>query len=200
MTGTAGGHTAFPAEVHLSGLGITLREWHDSDIPAMAHLFDDPQVDRWTPLRAPFDGAAARAYLGQARQRRADGQRMQLAITTDGAAPLGEILLFRTGTVGEAELAYAIGASHRRQRLASRAVRLMISYACDALALTRLLLRIAEDNLASAAVAGRCGFRLTDAAPLARQAAQDPLLTWRHTLRPSPRDAVRVAIKHTEHR
>lgn len=200
MTGTAGEHTPFPAEVHLTGLGITLREWHNSDVPAMAHLFDDPQVDRWTPLRAPFDEAAARAYLDQARQRRADDQRMQLAITTDGAAPLGEILLFRTGTVGEAELAYAIGAAHRRQGLASRAVRLMISYAYDVLALTRLLLRIAEDNLASAAVARGCGFQLTDAAPLTRQGAREPLLTWRHTLRPSPRDAGRVAIKHVGHR
>jgi RimJ/RimL family protein N-acetyltransferase len=110
MTTTAGGHIPFPAEVHLSGLGIILREWHDSDIPAMAHLFDEPQADRWTPLRSPFDEAAARAYLGRARQRRADDQRIQLAITTDGAAPLGEILLFRTGTPGEAELAYAVGA------------------------------------------------------------------------------------------
>ncbi|WP_433519915.1 GNAT family N-acetyltransferase [Nonomuraea sp. CA-143628] len=180
MTSTAVGHIPFPAEVRLSGLGITLREWRDGDIPAMAHLFDDPQVDRWTPLHSPFDETAARAYLGQARQRRADDQRMQLAITTDGAAPRGEILLFRTGSPGEAELAYAIGADHRHQRLASRAVRLMISYAYDVLALTRLLLRIAEDNLASAAVAGSCGFQLTDAAPISRQAARDPLLTWRH--------------------
>jgi Acetyltransferase (GNAT) domain len=110
---------AFPDHITITGLGLTLREWTDADIPAMAELFDDPDVDRFTPLRAPFDLAAARAYLQTARQTRAEGGRLQLAITTDGHTPQGEILLFRArgsdltpdtaDTADTAELAYAIG-------------------------------------------------------------------------------------------
>ncbi|MFF3256037.1 GNAT family N-acetyltransferase [Actinacidiphila glaucinigra] len=69
-----------PTDLRISGLGLILREWHDDDLPAMVTLFDDSAVDRFTPLRSPFDLQAARAYLTRARQRRAEG-RVQLAIT-----------------------------------------------------------------------------------------------------------------------
>jgi hypothetical protein len=104
-----------PADATISGFGLYLREWTDADLPVMVELFDDPQVDRWTPLRRPFDLAAARAYLDQARTRRAEGRSIQLAITTDEHTALGEVLLFVTGPDGrepagrDAELAYAVG-------------------------------------------------------------------------------------------
>ncbi|WP_371781906.1 GNAT family N-acetyltransferase [Streptosporangium subroseum] len=61
-----------PADIRLTGLGLVLREWTDDDLPVMVELFDDARVNRWTPLRSPFDKEAARTYLAQARQRRAD--------------------------------------------------------------------------------------------------------------------------------
>ncbi len=85
-------------------------------MPAMVELFDDCAVDRWTPLRAPFDETAARAYLDRARGHRAQGRGLQLAITTDGRRPLGEILLFPTGAPGEVELAYAADQPRGRPR------------------------------------------------------------------------------------
>jgi RimJ/RimL family protein N-acetyltransferase len=172
---------SLPATVHLAGHGLILREWADEDVPAMAALFDDPLVDHFTPLRSPFDLAAARAYLDKARDDRAAGRRVQLAITTDGATPKGEILLSRTGDADNAELAYAIGSHHRRQRLATRAVQLITGYAYTELAMNQVLLRIPAENIASAAVARAAGFRLTDAAPITRENARYPLLTWAHT-------------------
>ncbi|MFC4009907.1 GNAT family N-acetyltransferase [Nonomuraea purpurea] len=180
MTTHNTGRLAFPNDIRPTGLGLVLREWDDHDVPAMAELFDEPAVDRWTPLRAPFDQAAARAYLNQARQRRAYGEGLQLAITTDGHRPLGEILLFPTGTAHEVELAYAIGAAHRRQGLASRAVHLITTYAYDPLAATRVLLRIPPGNTASAGVARSAGFQLTPAPLIRREGARDPLRTWLH--------------------
>jgi RimJ/RimL family protein N-acetyltransferase len=177
---------AFPSGIHLAGLGLILREWGDQDVPTMVELFDEPQVDRWTPLRSPFDPAAARAYLDQARRSRASDQRIQLAITTDGRRPMGEILLFRTGTSGEAELAYAVGAAHRRQRLTFRAMQLMTRYAYESLAMNRLLLRIAAGNAASAALARACDFHRTDSPSITREGAQDALLTWQHRRPPTP--------------
>ncbi|GGO70722.1 GNAT family N-acetyltransferase [Nonomuraea cavernae] len=178
---------ALPGDVHLAGAGLILREWAEQDLPAMSELFDEPAVARWTPLRSPFDQSAARAYLDQARQRRAEGRRLQLAITTDGGRPLGEILLFVTGEPGEVELAYAVGAAHRGRGLAVRAVQLITAYAYDPLAGSRVLLRIAAGNTASAAVARSAGFRLTDAPALVREGS-DPLHTWLHHRTTAPQE------------
>ncbi|MEV0406017.1 GNAT family N-acetyltransferase [Actinoallomurus sp. NPDC050550] len=182
MATASNGGIIVPAAIQLTGSGLILREWDDDDVPAMAELFDEPHIDRWAPLRAPFDQAAARAYLDLARRRRAAGRRLQLAITTDGHRPLGEILLFPTGAPGEVELAYAIGAAHRRQRLAGRAVQLITAYAYayDTLAATRVIVRIPAGNTASAAVARTAGFQLTTAPLISREGARDPLHTWLH--------------------
>jgi RimJ/RimL family protein N-acetyltransferase len=171
----------FSAHIRLRGLGLVLREWSDQDLPVMVELFDDPHVDRWTPLRSPFDLTAARTYLDRARDQRAAGRRLQLAVTTDGQDAKGEILLTRIGTNDrDAELAYAIGPKHRRQRLAARAVELITTYAHAELAINQVLLRIPEHNHASAAVARTAGFELTDAPPITREGVRYSLLTWRH--------------------
>jgi RimJ/RimL family protein N-acetyltransferase len=119
MTTPAPAEHSFPSRITLSGLGLHLREWTDEDLPVMVELFDEPQIARWTPLASPFDLSAAQAYLAKAREAHVAGRGIQLAITTDGRQARGEILLYRAGEDGQdAELAYAIGARHRRQRLA----------------------------------------------------------------------------------
>lgn len=41
---------SFPERISLSGFGLHLREWTNTDLAVMTDLFDDPQVARWTPL------------------------------------------------------------------------------------------------------------------------------------------------------
>jgi RimJ/RimL family protein N-acetyltransferase len=163
--------------VVVSGLGLHLREWADDDLPVLVELFDDPDVSRWTPLPSPFDLPAARTYLDQARTRRPEGRGIQLAITTDGRAALGEILLVPAGRT--AELAYAVGRAHRGQGLTTRAVRLMTGYAYRELAMDQVVLRIDPANMPSVAVARATGFELTDEEPITRRGSR-PLDTWRH--------------------
>ncbi|MFC4060903.1 GNAT family N-acetyltransferase [Planomonospora corallina] len=180
--------TVFAPSISLSGQGIRLREWTDADLPAMAGLFDDPQIDRWTPIRSPFTVGDARAYLTRAREGRAAGTRIHLAITGEGGAAQGEVLLFRAGPHdSDAELGYAIGAPYRRRGLATRAVRLMTGYAYGTLGMGRVLLRIAPGNEASAAVARAAGFHLTGDEPVVRDRAGEPvsLLTWCHRRTPA---------------
>lgn len=180
-------HNHFPENIRIGGHGLILREWAGQDLPIMVELFDDPAVDRFTPLHSPFDLTAARAYLERAHEQRAADLRIQLAITTAGSPPLGEILLFRTAddTHG-AELAYAIGPQHRRQGLAARAVRLIGDYAYATLGMRRLYLRIPAENTASAAVARATGFQRTDDPPVTLERARYPLHTWRHHPAPQP--------------
>lgn len=169
-------HTPVPA-----GDGLQLREWTEADVPALSALFDEPEMDRWTPLRAPFDETAARAYVARARERQAAGEALQLAITTEGHTPMGEVLLFKATEDGsEVELAYGIGAPYRRRGLASRAVRLMLPHAFLDVGVRRAVLRIEPDNAASAAVALRTGFRLTNEPPVIRESGSRSvtLRTW----------------------
>ena len=171
----------------LADQGLVLREWTDEDLPAMSELFDDPDVARWTPLASPFDADAARAYLERAREARGAGRRLQLAVTTDGGAPLGEVMLMLRDVEGEVELGYAIGAAHRGRGLAAAGVRLLTGLAHDGLGMNRVVLRIDPGNAPSIAVARTTGFRLADEPPVV---LRDPdgsevlLRIWEH-LRPT---------------
>jgi RimJ/RimL family protein N-acetyltransferase len=150
----------FPERIELSGEGLVLRDWTEADLAAMPELFDHPDVAYWTPIVSPFDAGAALARLSRARQLRAEGVAVVLAITLDGGAPLGEVMLRRAaeGT----ELGYAVGPAHRGQGLAARAVRVMAAYAFDQLGAEQVILELEAENAASVAVAAKAGFVLLD--------------------------------------
>ena len=176
---TTAGRLPYP--IALTGDGISLREWRDEDLDDLVRLLDEPEIARWTPMPSPFDLEAGVAYLKRARQSRASGQRIQLAITVDGTRPVGEVLLFGVDAgVREAELGYLIGAEHRRRGLASAALSLLSGYARSTLGLNRLVLRIDPANTASCAVARRCGYRLTGEPPILQEGPYGPssLDTW----------------------
>ncbi|ARF53512.1 GNAT family N-acetyltransferase [Streptomyces gilvosporeus] len=152
--------SSFPARIELAGEGLVLRDWTEADLAAMPELFDHPDIAYWTPIVSPFDEAAARTRLERDRQLRAEGTAILLAITVDGGAPLGEVMLRRApeGT----ELGYAVGPAHRGQGLAARAVRVMAGYAFEQLGVERVILELEAENDASVAVATRTGFSLLD--------------------------------------
>ena len=176
---TTVGRLPFP--ITLVGDGVHLREWAPEDLGDLVEMLDEPDIARWTPMPSPFDLEAGLAYLKRARQGRMSGQRIQLAITADGGRPLGEVLLFGVDTgLREAELGYLVGAAHRRRGLAAGALSLLSGYAHTALHLGRLLLRIDPRNVASCAVARRCGYRLTGEPPILQEGPHGPssLETW----------------------
>ncbi|WP_369241585.1 GNAT family N-acetyltransferase [Streptomyces sp. R21] len=171
-----------PAALQLEGFGIRLREWSDDDVADLAALYDDPEIDRWTPVPSPFDVEAARVYLAAARRKRTEGLSVQLVITTDGLRPLGEVLLFRSAAdERDVELAYGVGAPYRGRGLASNAVRLVAEYAARHIGARRTVLCIEEGNAASEAVARATGFVLTGDEPVLRTAKgrEVVLRTWR---------------------
>jgi RimJ/RimL family protein N-acetyltransferase len=174
----------FAGPIRVVGLGLLLREWEAGDVPAMVELFDDDEVARWTPLASPFDRAAAERYFQRAQERRAQGFSVQLAVTTDGRTPLGELSAFRRGDDGrEVELGYAIGASYRGRGLATRSVRLLTGFAYRELEARRVILRIEPGNEASRAVARATGYRLADQpqVPVTEPDGSEVLLdVWEH--------------------
>ncbi|MEY2243350.1 GNAT family N-acetyltransferase [Streptomyces sp. SAS_267] len=169
---------SFPERIELSGEGLVLRDWTEADLTAMPALFDHPDVAYWTPIVSPFDEAAARARLERDRQLRAEGTAVLLAITVDGGAPLGEVMLRRApeGT----EIGYAVGPAHRGQGLAVRAVRVMAAYAFERLGAEQVILELEAENAASVAVATKAGFALLDVPLITGEEKGRPftLQTW----------------------
>lgn len=169
----------------VTGHGLRLRPWDEADLDTMVTLFDHPEFALWTPLASPFDLAAARKYLERARDNRDTGRVVQLAVTTDGRTPLGEVLFIPRPEEAPptVELAYGIGPQHRGQGLASRAVRLMTGHAHETHPSARVVLRIAPENTASQRVAQAAGFHLTDEEPVTRERpGRSPAVlgTWAH--------------------
>jgi len=169
------------SHLRLAGEGVHLREWSEEDLDALITVYDDPEIARWTPVASPFDAPAAHLYLAEAWAARAEGRKVQLAITTDGVLPRGEVLLFRSNAdARDVEIAYGVGAAHRGLGLASRAVRLLSAHAVRHTGARRVVLCIQEANTASAAVARAAGFTLTDDEPILRtsRGREIALRTW----------------------
>ena len=180
MSSTA---SPFPDRIELAGEGLVLRDWTEADLAAMPDLFDHPDIAYWTPILSPFDEAAARARLGRDRQLRAEGTAILLAITVDGRAPLGEVMLRRApeGT----EIGYAVGPAHRGQALAARAVRVMAAYAFEQLSVEQVILELEAENAASVVVATKAGFSRLDVPLIKGEEKGRPyaLQTWGRNLR-----------------
>lgn len=169
----------FPDRIELVGEGLVLRDWTEADLAAMPDLFDHPDIAYWTPMASPFDEAAARVRLARDRRLRAQGATILLAITADGRAPLGEVMLRRLPE--GAELGYAVGPAHRGRGLAVRAVRVMAAYAFEQLGVEHVVLELEAENAASSAVAERAGFALLDVPLIEGEEKGRPfaLQTWR---------------------
>lgn len=173
-----------PAPIRITGQGLVLRQWVADDLPAMIAAFDNPEVDRWTGLPSPFDGAAARERLARYAVDQAAGQRLCLAITEPGRdVPMGEVLLFRDhARATGGEIGYSVGRAFRGRGFASRSVRLLTGFAYDVVGMDRLVLRIDPGNAASEAVAAATGYAPDGAEPAATTTkGRDHLLvTWVH--------------------
>ncbi|MFF5703757.1 GNAT family N-acetyltransferase [Streptomyces sp. NPDC012794] len=152
--------SSLPERIELTGEGLVLRDWTEADLAAMPELFDHPDIAYWTPIVSPFDEAAARTRLVRARQLRQEGTTVLLAITVDGGAALGEIMLRRAPE--GMEIGYAVGPAHRGRGLAARAVRVMAAYAFEQLGAEQVILELEAENAASVSVARKAGFGLLD--------------------------------------
>ncbi|MER5453861.1 GNAT family N-acetyltransferase [Micromonospora sp. NPDC002389] len=146
-------------QIRLDGDGLVLRPWAERDLPQLVVIFDHPEMAHRLPVAAPFDRAAAEAYLARTRTSQ---ERLYLAVTGADDLARGEVMLnLVTGGIG-----YAVGPPYRGERLAARALRLVTAYADSIPGLPTTHLEIEADNAASMATARAVGYRPTGGEPV----------------------------------
>lgn len=127
----------------------------ESDLPAIERAASDSEIRRWFDLhtRSPAD------YLAAKRAAWAEGTGASFAIC-DATRPdtcLGHVFVERDDG-GRGSIGYWLLEEGRGTGRATRAVRLMASWAVPAMRLDRLRLSTDSENVASQRVAERAGF------------------------------------------
>jgi RimJ/RimL family protein N-acetyltransferase len=144
----------------LAADGIRLRELRPADVPAMTAACQDPLIQRFTFVPAPYAAEHARGFVAGLPAARASGDALALAISPAG----GDELL---GTVGlqrfrwehrTCEIGYWVVPEARGRGAATAAVRLLARWALTRLGMARVQLDTDIDNVASQRVADRAGF------------------------------------------
>ena len=140
---------------------VSLRQFSAEDVPAIVAACQDPDIQRWIPMiPVPYTEADARRYVLMTLQAWHDGASFEFAIVDPADDHLlGSIGLHVGPNPRRHAIGYWVGPGSRRQGVASRAVRLAVTWGFEHLAIERLALWTLPGNVASQAVAERAGFR-----------------------------------------
>ena len=140
---------------------VRLRPWQAADASALAAAWSDPAVARWSAPPAARSLVDARRWIDGTPVLRERGLSLDLVVAGIGARPevLGEVGLAAFDDEGGAEIGYWIGAAHRGKGHATRAVRLLATWAVHHLGLHQVVAVVDPTNRASVGVARRAGFR-----------------------------------------
>jgi [ribosomal protein S5]-alanine N-acetyltransferase len=141
---------------------IRLEPLDQSVAPALLAVLDDPDIVRFTRVPDGADETFVRGWIKRYEDGWQEASRAAFAIRArdDGAflgwAGIVELDLER----GQGELGYLVAPAARGRGVAPRTVELLTRWAFDELGLERLELRIDPENVPSAKVAERAGYRL----------------------------------------
>lgn len=144
----------------LSDGAIRLRPPREDDIPAITAACRDPEIARWTIVPAPYTEEDARAFVGGTHRADGDPEIALLIVDADTDDLLGAIGLRVDAPTGVGDVGYWMRAEARGRGVATRAVRLLASWAFAARGLGRIEVLAATENTASRRVAERAGFTL----------------------------------------
>ncbi len=156
--------TVTPAVPLTDGV-VRLRLPHEGDSATVYAYGQDPDIARthWLPLFEPCTREAA-ACLVRTFQQGWQGQGrfgLTWVITLPPADDLRGIVHLSVDDIGGGEMAYGVAPRHRRRGLATRATRLIASWAITELGITRLEIHVTArgtQRVASRRVAEKAGF------------------------------------------
>jgi RimJ/RimL family protein N-acetyltransferase/nitrite reductase/ring-hydroxylating ferredoxin subunit len=140
---------------------VSLRPFSADDVPAIVAACQDTDIQRWIPMiPVPYTEADARRYVLMTLQAWHDGTSAEFAVVDPASDRLlGSIGLHFGPNPRRHAVGYWVAPEARRRGVALRAVRLVVRWGFEHLAIERLALWTLPGNVASQAVAERAGFR-----------------------------------------
>jgi RimJ/RimL family protein N-acetyltransferase len=142
---------------------VALRPWSAHDVDALVDAWADPEIQKWTLVPAARSPAHALRWISAEQLRRDRGLALDLVVASahDERQVLGEVgMVLLAGGPSRAELGWWVGAPHRRQGIATRAVGLFATWLREGLEFDDLFAEVDMDNPASVWVAESAGLRL----------------------------------------
>lgn len=148
-----------PETLTLHGASVQLRDWQESDAPALETVCGDWDVCQFTSVPWSYSLAAATDWIVRNREKRSRGEVLSLAIAEPNrGAAVGNVNLVRFSADGQqAALGYWLVPSARGRGLASAAATTLAAWGFETMGLKRIELAILPDNIPSRRVAERLG-------------------------------------------
>lgn len=138
--------------------GLVLRPWHQGMAPQVADLAGDPELARWSPV--PQGGPEQAARWLDAVGADPDSWSWAVHDTASGTLLGGVSLHHVDPHHARAQVGYWVAPGGRGRGVATEAVRAVTAYVFESLALERVALYHAVENLASCGVACNAGYPL----------------------------------------
>ena len=138
-----------------------LRPFSSADLPLVREAAEDPYIPTITSIPATYTDDEGRAFIARQVDRSDDGDGYPFVITrsVDPGRGVGAIgLWLREIDSGRASIGYWLAPSARGERLAAWALRGLVAFAFETLAIPRLHLFVEPWNLASRRTAETAGF------------------------------------------
>jgi RimJ/RimL family protein N-acetyltransferase len=138
--------------------------WGAGDIDALVEAWADEEIQKWTRVPERRGSNDALRWIASEQLRRDRGLALDMVIAPtnpDDRTLLGEVgMVPLAGGPSRAELGWWVGAPHRRQGIATRAVGLFAGWLREALEFTDLFAEVDPENPASVWVAESNDLRL----------------------------------------
>lgn len=139
---------------------VRLRPPALGDVDAITRECQDPEIPRYTRIMSPYGRDDAVRFVEDAGRSWAEGTSAAFVIASvDADEVLGSVGLMRIHDERlVAEIGYWVAAGARRGGIATRAVRMVATWAVRVLGIARVELMTRVENVASQGVAARAGF------------------------------------------
>jgi RimJ/RimL family protein N-acetyltransferase len=157
---------------------LMLRPKRAEDADAITAACQDPEIPRWTLVPSPYTRADAEDFIASSAADAAAGRAASLvAVDAGDGALLGSFSVMELDRApGFGEIGYWVAAGARGRGVATRAVRLLATWAREELGLTRIEILPHRDNAASRRVAAKAGFQDTgELKPCPRADDEEPV-------------------------
>lgn len=142
---------------------VSLGPFEDAEVDGLVELCNDPAIARFTFIPSPYERRHAVDFVAGQRQRRMNGQAIDLAVRSRESGALAGAVGLRNFGAGRSscEVGYWVSPDARGAGVAPRAVALICEWAFATLAVGRIVLPADAENEASRRVAEKAGFLLT---------------------------------------